>query len=62
MRQLFFIFIRINTLSQARDDEVMIKPDYATTHILISDDNGRIVSATGPGDSYPQTKVDLSLS
>ena len=55
MRQLFFTLFKINTLSQAHNDEVMMKPDYATTHTLISDGNGRIVSVTGPGDSCPNT-------
>ena len=45
----------MNTVSYARDDEVMIKPDYATTHILFSDSNGRIISAAGAVDSYPKT-------
>ena len=43
MRQLFFTFIKNNTLSQARDDEVMVKADHATTHTPISGGNGPIV-------------------
>ena len=55
MCKLSYKFIKRNNLQKAFEDEVMIKPAKATSHTLISDGNGCIVSATGPGDSYPKT-------
>ena len=48
-------FSKVKTIPQAAHGEVLIKPDHATTHTLISDGNGLSVSATVPWDSCPKT-------
>ena len=55
MRKLSYKFIKRNNLRKAVEDEVMIRPAKATSHTLISNRCGRIVSATGPGESYLKT-------
>ena len=55
MRELSYKFIKRNNLRKAFENEVVIRPAKATSHTLISDGNGCIVSATGPGESYLKT-------